>query len=145
MNDDQEARHAYDLLAALPEDERIQLERAYGAYLTERQQLDEPARHRDFILGWIACYDTHGHRPLKVVVQLSMPAVPPPIMDLLPAERELLDEHKRRRDEQAAISTRLLQQQTQARPSVTPAFDAVRSNEGKIQVRVKTARDEDNP
>jgi hypothetical protein len=75
--DEREAQYADELVAGLPQEARDRLLTDWGQYLVDRQQTDLPIRHRDFILGWIACYDSHELRPRLVSVTMLGPAPAP--------------------------------------------------------------------
>jgi hypothetical protein len=75
--DEREAQYADELVAALPQDAREWLLQDWAHYLVEREQRDLSGRHRDFILGWVACYDSYGLRPRLVRVTFKDPEATP--------------------------------------------------------------------
>jgi hypothetical protein len=75
--DEREAQCADELVAGLPQDARDQLLSDWAQYLVDREQADLPVRHRDFVLGWIACFDSHELRPRLVHVTFTDPKPAP--------------------------------------------------------------------
>jgi hypothetical protein len=87
--DEQEAQYADGLHEQLPQDERDLLLTAWSQYLFDREQRDLLVRHRDFALGWIACYDAHELRPKKYVVK-RLPADEQPAPPVPSARRAMV-------------------------------------------------------
>jgi hypothetical protein len=55
-DDEREAQYTDELVAELHQGARDRLLTDWAQHLLDRQQTALPVRHRDFILGWIACY-----------------------------------------------------------------------------------------
>ena len=74
---EREAQYADELVAGLLDpDERGRLLEAWASYLVDREQIDSPIRHRDFIIGYMACYRAHDPGPKQLILKSPEPGAP---------------------------------------------------------------------